>query len=142
MRALGVAISPVLTSLLRLMPAILPAISASVALKKAICTTWPSTAKAEPMIFFPMYRKSLPIPTEAKDLLFIPRKRRSPKRHIQYGRKNVVRSMSIFFRDLEKIGIGLFALPAGILSAGFVEELRSRKDHSKKCPHCGAKLDS
>jgi len=33
------------------------------------------------------------------------------------------------------LGIGLFALPAGILSAGFVEELRSKKDHSKKCPH-------
>jgi len=39
------------------------------------------------------------------------------------------------------LGIGLFALPAGILSAGFVEEMRSKRDQTKKCPHCGEKLD-
>ena len=38
------------------------------------------------------------------------------------------------------LGIGLFALPAGILSSGFIEEIRRRKNKIRKCPHCGAKL--
>jgi voltage-gated potassium channel len=36
-------------------------------------------------------------------------------------------------------GVGLLALPAGILSSGFFEVLYNKnreKDH-KKCPHCG-----
>jgi voltage-gated potassium channel len=39
------------------------------------------------------------------------------------------------------MGIGLFALPAGILSAGFVEEIKTKSESGKKCPHCGATLD-
>jgi voltage-gated potassium channel len=40
------------------------------------------------------------------------------------------------------LGIGLFALPAGILASGFSEELQARKarkrgNTSKVCPHCG-----
>ena len=35
------------------------------------------------------------------------------------------------------LGIGMFALPAGILGSGFVEELRNRTDMPKVCPHCG-----
>jgi len=43
---------------------------------------------------------------------------------------------------LAVLGIGLFALPAGILASGFSEELQARKakkqSHSKTtCPHCG-----
>jgi len=47
------------------------------------------------------------------------------------------------------LGIGLVALPTGILSSGFVEELSNRKkeargdekrDPPKYCPHCGKKL--
>ncbi|AGY58752.1 ion transporter [Gloeobacter kilaueensis] len=34
------------------------------------------------------------------------------------------------------MGIGIFALPAGILAAGFSEELRKRKTKTT-CPHCG-----
>lgn len=35
------------------------------------------------------------------------------------------------------IGIGFFALPAGILAAAFAEELASqRKSHPSRCPHC------
>ena len=34
------------------------------------------------------------------------------------------------------IGIALFALPAGILSGGFIEELQRQKK-SRTCPHCG-----
>lgn len=37
------------------------------------------------------------------------------------------------------IGIGLFALPAGILASGFADELQKRKARKeRKCPHCGA----
>lgn len=40
------------------------------------------------------------------------------------------------------LGIGLFALPAGILASGFSEELQARKakrkaKHTSVCPHCG-----
>ena len=34
------------------------------------------------------------------------------------------------------LGIGLFALPAGILGSGFVDEL----DRNRVCPHCGERL--
>jgi voltage-gated potassium channel len=41
-------------------------------------------------------------------------------------------------------GVGLLALPAGILSSGFFELLHS-KDSDKKshafCPHCGNKIN-
>ena len=39
------------------------------------------------------------------------------------------------------LGIGFFALPAGILSAGFIEEIRKKKTSSKKCSHCGQELE-
>jgi len=39
------------------------------------------------------------------------------------------------------LGIGLFASPTGIISAGFVEEIRKRKELVKTCPYCGANLD-
>lgn len=42
------------------------------------------------------------------------------------------------------LGIGLFALPAGILGSAFVEELdrrRSAEPESPTCPHCGKSLD-
>jgi len=37
------------------------------------------------------------------------------------------------------LGIGMFALPTGILGAGFVEAIEKRKKHekTKTCPHCG-----
>lgn len=40
------------------------------------------------------------------------------------------------------LGIGLFALPAGILSSGLTEHLQNneRKHHTKKCPHCGGDI--
>ncbi|MDQ1329517.1 MAG: Ion transporter [Candidatus Poribacteria bacterium] len=39
------------------------------------------------------------------------------------------------------LGIGIFALPTGILGAGFVEEIQDRKNISKVCPHCGKEID-
>ena len=44
------------------------------------------------------------------------------------------------------LGIGLFALPTGILAGGFAEELRNREQTGEQppacryCPHCGGKL--
>ena len=35
------------------------------------------------------------------------------------------------------LGIGMFALPTGILGAGFVEEMQSRRGRRRVCPHCG-----
>lgn len=41
------------------------------------------------------------------------------------------------------LGIGMFALPTGILGAGFVEELQLKKSgqDKKKCPHCGKDIE-
>ena len=37
------------------------------------------------------------------------------------------------------LGVGIFALPAGILGSGFVEQFHRRNTHSSEmvCPHCG-----
>ena len=41
------------------------------------------------------------------------------------------------------LGIGMFALPAGILASGFTEELdKLKKEKTETCPHCGKKLPS
>ena len=39
------------------------------------------------------------------------------------------------------LGIGLFALPAGILGSGFVEEIQHKWRTGLRCPHCGRSLD-
>jgi voltage-gated potassium channel len=44
------------------------------------------------------------------------------------------------------IGIGLIALPTGIISAGFIDKISSRnkedrKEGTKVCPHCGKRLE-
>ena len=39
------------------------------------------------------------------------------------------------------LGIGLFALPAGMLASGFSEEIQYRKEQdSRCCPHCGKEI--
>lgn len=41
------------------------------------------------------------------------------------------------------IGVGLFALPAGLLASGFSEQLsRKNKKKTQICPHCGKEIDS
>ena len=35
------------------------------------------------------------------------------------------------------LGIGLFALPAGIIASGFASEIQKAKPTPKVCPHCG-----
>lgn len=40
------------------------------------------------------------------------------------------------------LGIGMFALPAGILASGFAEELQKKGRKEKRiCPHCGKDID-
>ena len=39
------------------------------------------------------------------------------------------------------LGVGMFALPAGILSSGFVEAMQ-HIDRDHKCPHCGKEIGS
>jgi voltage-gated potassium channel len=39
------------------------------------------------------------------------------------------------------LGIGMVALPAGIISAGFVEEISESKKGQGICPTCGRKRD-
>jgi len=43
------------------------------------------------------------------------------------------------------VGVGLFALPAGIFASGFVEEIHRKKERDtplQVCPHCGKKIDT
>ena len=39
------------------------------------------------------------------------------------------------------LGIGMFALPAGILSSGFVDALERGEGTGRACPHCGKEID-
>lgn len=39
------------------------------------------------------------------------------------------------------LGVGLVALPAGIVASGFSEALRERRSKKHQCPHCGGDLD-
>jgi voltage-gated potassium channel len=38
------------------------------------------------------------------------------------------------------LGIGMFALPTGILGAAFVEEIQQAKRKTLACPHCGKEI--
>jgi voltage-gated potassium channel len=39
------------------------------------------------------------------------------------------------------LGIGFFAMPAGLLSAGFIEEIKKKRTDKKCCPKCGEALE-
>lgn len=39
------------------------------------------------------------------------------------------------------LGIGMFALPAGILASGFAEEIQKRRGKQRICPHCGRDIN-
>jgi len=63
---------------------------------------------------------------------------------VGYGDAYPVTGAGKFFASIVAIlGIGMFALPTGILGAGFVEEIRKRRSASqpKRCPHCGGLLE-
>jgi voltage-gated potassium channel len=59
---------------------------------------------------------------------------------VGYGDIYPVTALGRFFGAIiEIMGIGLFALPAGIIAGGFSEELHS-KSKTAVCPHCGLAL--
>ena len=47
----------------------------------------------------------------------------------------------LFGALISLIGIGFFAIPAGMLSAGFIEEHRRTRAEKKCCPRCGETLE-
>ena len=64
---------------------------------------------------------------------------------VGYGDAYPVTGAGKLFASLIAIlGIGMFALPTGILGAGFVEEIRRRRPVSsqRRCPNCGESLDA
>jgi len=38
------------------------------------------------------------------------------------------------------LGIGLFALPTGVLGSGFLEQIQKKAPSGNRCPHCGGSL--
>ena len=57
---------------------------------------------------------------------------------VGYGDIFPVTSMGKILGSISAIfGIGLFALPAGLLASGFSDEMQKEKTF---CPHCGEKL--
>lgn len=60
---------------------------------------------------------------------------------VGYGDIYPVTGLCKFLAGIVSIlGIGLFALPTGVLGAGFVEEMQKKKDQ-QCCPHCGKKIN-
>ena len=62
---------------------------------------------------------------------------------VGYGDAYPITIAGKFFASLVAIfGIGMFALPTGILGAGFVEEIRRRRagQQKQRCPHCGREI--
>jgi len=61
---------------------------------------------------------------------------------VGYGDMCPITPLGKFFGAIiSLLGIGMFALPAGILSAGFIEEIRKKKEKSSICPYCGKEID-
>ncbi len=57
---------------------------------------------------------------------------------VGYGDIYPVTMLGKFFAGIIAIlGIGMFALPTGILSAGFVETIQKTRESKRICPHCG-----
>lgn len=60
---------------------------------------------------------------------------------VGYGDVYPVTFWGKFFAAVSAVfGIGMFALPTGIVGAGFVEEVQKSKAGRKQCPHCGKPL--
>lgn len=57
---------------------------------------------------------------------------------VGYGDVHPVTPLGKFLASIIAVlGIGLFALPTGILGSGFVEEMQREKREKIVCPHCG-----
>lgn len=60
---------------------------------------------------------------------------------VGYGDVTPVTGAGRFFAGVIAIlGIGLFALPAGILGSGFMEEMNRRRQETRRCPHCNMEI--
>ena len=60
---------------------------------------------------------------------------------VGYGDIYPITPLGKFFASISAIlGIGMFALPTGILGASFVEELQKEKMQERICPHCREKI--
>lgn len=60
---------------------------------------------------------------------------------VGYGDVTPVTAAGRFFAGVIAIlGIGLFALPAGILGSGFMEEMSRRRAGPRLCPHCNREI--
>ena len=60
---------------------------------------------------------------------------------VGYGDVTPITPIGKFFASLIAVlGIGMFALPTGVLGAGYVESIERRKQGEKRCPHCGEVL--
>lgn len=58
-----------------------------------------------------------------------------------FGEEHPITSLGKFLTAcIAILGIGLFALPAGILASGFSEEFRKFKKIKTVCPHCGKEI--
>jgi voltage-gated potassium channel len=62
---------------------------------------------------------------------------------VGYGDMIPVTLAGKFFTSIILLaGVAIFALPAGIITAGFLEEIRSHKRHKNMlCPHCGLPVE-
>ena len=61
---------------------------------------------------------------------------------VGYGDVYPVTTLGKLFASLISIaGIGMFALPTGILGANFVAQLQKRKPDKRICPHCGKEIE-
>lgn len=61
---------------------------------------------------------------------------------VGYGDIHPITPLGKFLGGIAAIvGIGVFALPTGILVSGFNEHIRLQKGHSRqRCPHCGREI--
>lgn len=61
---------------------------------------------------------------------------------VGYGDMHPITPLGKFLGGIAAIvGIGLFALPTGVLVSGFTEQVRSQKiARLRRCPHCGKEL--
>jgi len=61
---------------------------------------------------------------------------------VGYGDVYPITALGKFVSGLIAIlGIGLVALPTALVSAGFMDKIKSNREDSIKCPHCGESID-
>jgi voltage-gated potassium channel len=61
---------------------------------------------------------------------------------IGYGDMYPVTVLGKFFGAIIAVtGIGMFAIPTGIIGSGFIEELQKKREKKNICPHCGKSID-